>query len=324
MQTHIQTQAIGSEMSASQPIYEGDPVLIAYGLWKTYGNHPVVQGIQFAINPGEVLGLLGPNGAGKTTTVGMLYGAVKPSQGFVQVGISQVESDGRVARQQMGIVTQDDNLDMDFTVIENLIHFAHHYRIVGQQARQRAGEVLAMVNLENYAKRSPKELSGGMKRRLVLARALLNRPKVIFLDEPTTGLDPEARQDFWKIVLDLRQQGCGVLLTTHYMDEAQRLCDRLLLLQQGKVINEGSPEQLIESTIGHEVVEVEAFWQWLFAGIASGAGASMESVNEQPPPSIDAATRQLRGCFSASDWKRAFVAAIEFLIKPLLKAPIKI
>jgi lipooligosaccharide transport system ATP-binding protein len=257
MQTHIQTQAIGSEMSASQPIYEGDPVLIAYGLWKTYGNHPVVQGIQFAINPGEVLGLLGPNGAGKTTTVGMLYGAVKPSQGFVQVGISQVESDGRVARQQMGIVTQDDNLDMDFTVIENLIHFAHHYRIVGQQARQRAGEVLAMVNLENYAKRSPKELSGGMKRRLVLARALLNRPKVIFLDEPTTGLDPEARQDFWKIVLDLRQQGCGVLLTTHYMDEAQRLCDRLLLLQQGKVINEGSPEQLIESTIGHEVVEVE-------------------------------------------------------------------
>jgi lipooligosaccharide transport system ATP-binding protein len=234
-----------------------EPVLVAYGLWKSYGNRPVVEGVQFDIKQGEVLGLLGPNGAGKTTIVGMLYGAVKPSRGFVNVGTAQVESDGRQAREQMGIVTQDDNLDLDFTVIENLIHFAHHYRIVGKAAKHRAAEVLALVHLEEYAKRSPKELSGGMKRRLVLARALLNHPKVIFLDEPTTGLDPEARQDFWKIVLDLRQQGCGVLLTTHYMDEAQRLCDRLLLLQQGKVIDEGTPAQLVERTVGHEVVEVE-------------------------------------------------------------------
>jgi lipooligosaccharide transport system ATP-binding protein len=234
-----------------------EPVLIAHGLWKSYGKHAVVEGVQFEINPGEVLGLLGPNGAGKTTTVGMLYGAVRPTRGFVNVGGAQVESDGRQARSQMGIVTQDDNLDMDFTVIDNLIHFAHHYRMTGKVARQRAGEVLALVNLEDYAKRSPKELSGGMKRRLVLARALLNRPRVIFLDEPTTGLDPEARQDFWKIVLDLRQQGCGVLLTTHYMDEAQRLCDRLILLQKGKVIDEGTPDQLVYRTIGKEVVELE-------------------------------------------------------------------
>jgi lipooligosaccharide transport system ATP-binding protein len=234
-----------------------EPVLVAHGLWKSYGKHAVVEGVQFDINRGEVLGLLGPNGAGKTTIVGMLYGAVKPTRGFVNVGVAQVEADGRQARERMGIVTQDDNLDLDFTVIDNLIHFAHHYRMVGNAARQRAGEVLALVNLEEYAKRSPKELSGGMKRRLVLARALLNHPQVIFLDEPTTGLDPEARQDFWKIVLDLRQQGCGVLLTTHYMDEAQRLCDRLLLLQQGKVIDEGSPEQLIERTVGQEVVEIE-------------------------------------------------------------------
>jgi lipooligosaccharide transport system ATP-binding protein len=234
-----------------------EPVLVAYGLWKNYGKHAVVQGVQFDINQGEVLGLLGPNGAGKTTIVGMLYGAVKPSRGFVNVGTAQVQSNGRQARERMGIVTQDDNLDMDFTVIDNLIHFAHHYRIIGKAARQRAAEVLALVNLETYAKRSPKELSGGMKRRLVLARALINHPKVIFLDEPTTGLDPEARQDFWKIVLDLRAQGCGVLLTTHYMDEAERLCDRLLLLQQGKVIDEGTPAQLVDRTVGQEVVEVE-------------------------------------------------------------------
>jgi lipooligosaccharide transport system ATP-binding protein len=233
------------------------PILVAHGLWKSYGKHSVVEGVQFDIDRGEVLGLLGPNGAGKTTIVGMLYGAVKPTRGFVNVGGSQVQSEGRQARERMGIVTQDDNIDLDFTVLDNLIHFAHHYRITGKAARQRAMEVLELVNLEAYAKRSPKELSGGMKRRLVLARALLNHPKVIFLDEPTTGLDPEARQDFWKIVLNLRQQGCGVLLTTHYMDEAQRLCDRLLLLQQGKVIDEGTPDQLVARTVGHEVVEIE-------------------------------------------------------------------
>jgi lipooligosaccharide transport system ATP-binding protein len=247
----------------SQPDPDGSdasplmPVLVAHDLWKSYGDRPVVEGIQFAINPGEVLGLLGPNGAGKTTTVGMLYGAVKPDRGFVQVGTAEVERNGRQAREHMGIVTQDDNLDLDFTVMDNLIHFAHHYRMVGREAKVRAGEVLALVNLENYAKRSPKELSGGMKRRLVLARALLNSPSVVFLDEPTTGLDPEARQDLWKIVLALKQEGCGVLLTTHYMDEAQRLCDRLLLLQKGKVINEGPPDQLILDIVGHEVVEIE-------------------------------------------------------------------
>jgi lipooligosaccharide transport system ATP-binding protein len=231
--------------------------LVAYNLCKHYGDRPVVQNVNFTLNPGEILGLLGPNGAGKTTTVGMLYGAVAPSQGFVQFGSAQVQRDGRRARANMGIVTQEDNLDPDFTVFENLIHFAHHYRMLGNAARQRAGEVLAHVNLQDYADRPIDELSGGMKRRLVLARALLNHPQVVFLDEPTTGLDPDARQDFWKLVTDLKREGCGVLLTTHYMDEAQRLCDRLLLLQQGQVIDEGTPDELIARTVGQEVVEVE-------------------------------------------------------------------
>jgi lipooligosaccharide transport system ATP-binding protein len=246
--------------------------LIAYDLWKTYGQKQVVQGVNFTINPGEILGLLGPNGAGKTTTVGMLYGSVIPSRGFVQLGQFQVQTQGRVVRAAMGVVTQEDNLDPDFTVFENLVYFAHHYRIVGKDARQRAGELLAQVGLQDYAKNRVDELSGGMKRRLVLARALINHPQVVFLDEPTTGLDPDARQDFWKLVSQLKQNGCGVLLTTHYMDEAQRLCDRLILLQQGKMIDEGTPEELIERTVGREVVEIEGIAEQTLQQLATQAG----------------------------------------------------
>lgn len=231
--------------------------LVAYDLWKLYRDRPVVQGVNFSLNSGEILGLLGPNGAGKTTTVGMLYGAVVPSRGFVRLGNLDVQGNGHRARNHMGIVTQEDNLDPDFSVFDNLTFFAHHYRIHGKAARQRAGELLAQLGLEEYAHHQVDELSGGLKRRLVLARALINDPLVVFLDEPTTGLDPDARQEFWKLVLDLKQQGCGVLLTTHYMDEAQRLCDRLLLLQQGTVIDEGTPLDLIKRTVGSEVIEIE-------------------------------------------------------------------
>lgn len=231
--------------------------LVVHRLYKQYGEIPVVQNVSFTLNSGEVLALLGPNGAGKTTIVGMLYGGVTPNRGFVKLGSIQVQSDGRTARSKMGIVTQEDNLDPDFSVFENLLHFAHHYRLTGKVARKRVGELLAQVHLEEHANKRIDELSGGMKRRLVLARALINHPHIVFLDEPTTGLDPDARQEFWKLVINLKQEGCGVLLTTHYMDEAQRLCDRLLLLQQGQVIDQGTPAELIERTIGKEVVEVE-------------------------------------------------------------------
>ncbi len=246
--------------------------LKVYDLWKTYGSRQVVQGVNFTLHPGEILGLLGPNGAGKTTTVGMLFGAVVPSRGFVQLGQHQVQAQGRQARASMGIVTQEDNLDPDFTVFENLAYFAHHYRIIGKAARNRAGELLAQVGLQEYASNRVDELSGGMKRRLVLARALINNPQVVFLDEPTTGLDPHARQDFWKLVSQLKQSGCGVLLTTHYMDEAQRLCDRLILLQHGKMIDEGSPDELIERTVGREVVEIEGISEQTLQQLADRAG----------------------------------------------------
>ena len=255
---------VASPRQITQPL-----ALTAYDLWKTYGQKQVVQGVNFTINPGEILGLLGPNGAGKTTTVGMLYGSVIPSRGFVQLGQYQVQSQGRQVRASMGIVTQEDNLDPDFTVFENLIYFAHHYGIIGKTARQLAGELLAQVGLQDYASNRVDELSGGMKRRLVLARALINNPQVVFLDEPTTGLDPDARQDFWKLVSQLKQAGCGVLLTTHYMDEAQRLCDRLILLQQGKMIDQGTPGELIERTVGREVVEIEGISEQILQQLAT-------------------------------------------------------
>lgn len=245
-------------MIAIQPQPQTKPMaLVAYDLWKEYGDRSVVQGVSFSLNPGEILGVLGPNGAGKTTTVGMLSGSVIPTKGFVQIGPYSVQNQGRQARNYTGIVTQEDNLDPDFTVFENLLYFAHHYRITGKAGRQRASELLAQVDLQDYAKNEVDQLSGGMKRRLVLARALIHQPSVVFLDEPTTGLDPHARQEFWKLVINLKQQGVGVLLTTHYMDEAQRLCDRLLLIQQGKIVNQGTPLELIERTVGQEVVEVE-------------------------------------------------------------------
>ena len=260
------TMRLASKSQIAEPM-----ALTAYDLWKTYGQRQVVQGVNFTLNPGEILGLLGPNGAGKTTTVGMLYGAVIPSRGFVQLGKNQVQAQGGIARASMGIVTQEDNLDPDFTVFENLVHFAHHYRIVGKAARHLAGELLAQVGLQDYASNRVDELSGGMKRRLVLARAMINSPQVVFLDEPTTGLDPDARQGFWRLVTQLKQKGCGVLLTTHYMDEAQRLCDRLILLQQGKMIDEGTPEELIERTVGREVVEIEGINEETLQQLANGA-----------------------------------------------------
>lgn len=230
--------------------------LVARDLAKYYGKRSVVDGVSFELQPGKILGFLGANGAGKSTTVGMLYGAVVPSRGYVQIGDYQVHKDGRKARSLMGIVTQDDNLDPDFTAIDNLIYFAHHYRITGRAARLRAGELLARVGLTEYAKSRIDELSGGLKRRLVLARALIDRPAIVFLDEPTTGLDPHARQDFWRLVGDLKASGCGILLTTHYMDEAQRLCDRLLLIDRGRSIDEGNPAEIIDRIVGAEIVEV--------------------------------------------------------------------
>ena len=233
------------------------PVIQAIELCKNYGTTSVVKNLSFEIYPGTVFGILGPNGAGKTTTVGMLYGLVKPTSGISQVSGFDVQTQSRQAKSYIGVVAQENNLDQDFTVIENLIYFAHHFKILGEKAKAQASKVLEQVGLEKYATYPILHLSGGLQRRLVLARALLNNPKVVFLDEPTTGLDPDARQDFWKLVLALKNQDCAVLLTTHYMDEAERLCDEILLLKSGEKLDQGSPKSLIERIVGESVVEVD-------------------------------------------------------------------
>jgi len=237
------------------------PALHGSGLWKRFGELAVVKGVDIMLRPGEVLGLLGPNGAGKTTTVSMLYGAIVPSSGTVTVYSGsrswEMGANGRTARSLMGIVPQENSLDPDFSVFENLLNFARYYRLSGKPARNRAEELLALVKLTEFRNYPLEKLSGGLLRRLVLARALINNPQIIFLDEPTTGLDPDARQEFWKLVFELRRQGKAILLTTHYMDEAERLCDKLQLIQGGQIVDEGSPVELIERIVGREVAEVE-------------------------------------------------------------------
>jgi lipooligosaccharide transport system ATP-binding protein len=248
-------------------------MLIARDLWKLYGKREVVRGLSCEVSPGEILGFLGPNGAGKTTSVGMLYGAVLPSRGIFDFDGFAIPRQGRRARRNMGIVTQEDNLDPDFNVLENLTCFAHHYGIRGSAARERANALIARVGLESHRAFKTDELSGGLKRRLVLARALVNNPKLIFLDEPTTGLDPDSRQSFWKIVSQLRDEGCGIVLTTHYMDEAQRLCDRLILMQEGLKVDEGTPLELIQRVIGNEVVEIDGVEEPGLQEFAQNSGA---------------------------------------------------
>lgn len=248
-------------------------MLTATDLWKTYNGKDVVRGVSCHVDAGEVLGFLGPNGAGKTTTVSMMYGGVLPTRGEVVFGEWRLPRQGREARGAMGIVTQEDNLDPDFSVFDNLAIFAHHYGFSRVQARNRANELIDRLELAEHRNHKPDELSGGLKRRLVLARALLNRPRLVFLDEPTTGLDPESRQGFWKLVTELRSEGCGVILTTHYMDEAQRLSDRLILMQQGELVDEGTPSQLIRRVVGEEVVEVEGTDEVFMRSLSEPAGA---------------------------------------------------
>ncbi|MBW4490091.1 MAG: ABC transporter ATP-binding protein [Trichocoleus desertorum ATA4-8-CV12] len=297
-ETAIASQLPSQPPSQSQDADSESTLLRAHELCKFYGDRSVVQNVSFTLNRGEVLGFLGPNGAGKTTTIGMLYGAIIPSQGFVQLNQWRIQTQGQQARYHLGIVPQEDNLDPELSVFENLTFFAHYYRLTGKNARQRAGEVLAQVGLQDYGRHKPDELSGGLKRRAVLARALLNRPQVVFLDEPTTGLDPDARQDFWKLVTQLKQEGCGILLTTHYMDEVQRLCDRLLLLQQGQIIDQGTPSELIERIIGKEIVEITGVDEAILRPLAAEAGAWCRSFGSSylltlPPSHAETLWQQL-------------------------------
>jgi lipooligosaccharide transport system ATP-binding protein len=243
-------------------------ILSVTDLRKSYGEDGaatvIVDGLSFALRRGECYGLLGPNGAGKTTTLRLCLGLTAPDHGNIILAGRPVPSEARAARLRVGVVPQGDNLDPDFTVAENLMVFGRYFGISDAEIAARLPQLLEFSNLT--AKRNARigELSGGMKRRLTLARALVNDPDLIFMDEPTTGLDPQARHMIWERLKRLLAQGKTIFLTTHFMDEAERLCNRLAVIDHGKMIAEGSPRDLIARHIEAQVVEVygESALRW--------------------------------------------------------------
>ena len=232
------------------------PQLSAHGLRKFYGDTEVVAGIDLAIEPGECFGLLGPNGAGKTTTLRLLLGLIEPDAGEISMLGLAIPREARVARLKVGVVPQFDNLDPDFTVRENLLVYGRYFGMTEAQIAARIPDLLEFAGLSTRDGARIQELSGGMKRRLTLARALINDPDVIFLDEPTTGLDPQARHVMWQGLRRLLGEGKTIVLTTHFMEEAERLCDRVAIMDRGRIIAEGAPRALVETHIEPSVVEV--------------------------------------------------------------------
>ncbi|QHI98421.1 ATP-binding cassette domain-containing protein [Xylophilus rhododendri] len=232
-------------------------LLEARGLTKRYGGNAVVQDLAFSIAPGECLGVIGPNGAGKTTTIRMLLGLTSPDEGSITCfGHLQMPQDARAVKARLGVVSQFDTLDPDFTCAENLAVYGRYFGIGKAAMQERIPRLLDFAALTAKGDARPGQLSGGMKRRLSLARALVNDPDLLLLDEPTTGLDPQARHLMWERLQRLLQQGKSILLTTHFMDEAERLCSRLLVLDHGRKIAEGTPRALIAEHLEPDVVEV--------------------------------------------------------------------
>ena len=239
-----------------------DCLLQIRGLTKHYGSAMVVDDLSFEIAPGECLGVIGPNGAGKTTTIRMCLGLIAPDAGDISYALSGAERGLRMPRDalaikaRLGVVSQLDTLDPDFSCAENLQVYGRYFGMSAAQVRARVPGLLEFASLTHKAASKPGELSGGMKRRLSLARALVNDPSLLLLDEPTTGLDPQARHLMWERLQLLLQQGKSILLTTHFMDEAERLCSRLLVLDHGRKIAEGKPRELIAQHLEPDVVEV--------------------------------------------------------------------
>jgi len=233
------------------------PLLSVNHLLKRYGEQTVVNDLNFHIEPGECLGVIGPNGAGKTTTIRMCLGLAEPDAGAITYfGDQHMPADALAIKARLGVVAQMDTLDPDFTAAENLLVFGRYFGLPDRVIRERIPQLLDYAALSHKADAKPGQLSGGMKRRLSLARALINAPDLLLLDEPTTGLDPQARHLMWERLQVLLQQGKSILLTTHFMDEAERLCSRLLVLDHGRKIAEGKPRDLIAEHLEPEVVEV--------------------------------------------------------------------
>ena len=231
-------------------------IIQARGLRKHYGDFVAVDGIDFAVAPGEFFGILGPNGAGKTTTIRMITCTTPLTAGELTVDDLDVRFDDREIKARIGVAPQDDNLDEDLSVRKNLEIYSRYFDIPREVAAERIADGLELMQLSDWAGASIHTLSGGMKRRLVVARALINEPRVLILDEPTTGLDPQARHLVWRKLRRLRERGLTLVLTSHYMEEAEQLCDRLIVMDHGKILDEGRPRDLIQKHVGSDVLEM--------------------------------------------------------------------
>jgi lipooligosaccharide transport system ATP-binding protein len=259
------------------------PLIHARGLVKRFGDFTAVDGIDVDVQRGEAFGFLGPNGAGKSSTMRMVGCVSPPTDGVLRILGMDPRRDGPAIRARLGVCPQLDNLDLELTVTENLTTYARYFGIPRKVARRRAAELIEFVQLTERAGSRVEPLSGGMKRRLTIARALINEPELVLLDEPTTGLDPQARHLVWERLFRLKQQGVTLVLTTHYMDEAEQLCDRLVVMDGGKIAAEGSPRALIERYSTREVVELRfaAESQEAFADKLAGLGERLEVLPDR-------------------------------------------
>ncbi len=243
---------------ADQYVHVPEEVIVARGLEKSYGDVHAVKGVDFTIRRGECFAFLGPNGAGKSSTIRMLSCLSPVTRGELTVLSLPAGIGERRIKERLGIVSQDDNVDPDLSLMENLMVYARYFSMPRAEALEHAQALLAFMQLEGRSRAAVRELSGGMRRRLVIARALMHRPDILVLDEPTTGLDPQARLLVWGVVQQLKLQGVTIVLTTHYMDEAERLADRVVVMDHGRILEVDRPRPLIERTVGREAVEI---WQ---------------------------------------------------------------
>ncbi len=243
-------------MASPEPAQAGAPIIEAESLVKRFGGFTAVDGISLRVERGEFFGLLGPNGAGKTSAIRMMYGFSPLTAGSLRVFGLDIREHWREIRGRLGVCQQENTLDTDLTVEENLLIFAGYFAIPRTIARQRAGELLSFFALDHKRKAKVSELSGGMSRRLILARSLINDPELVILDEPTTGLDPQSRHQLWDRLTALKRRGLTLVLTTHYMEEAAHLCDRLMILDHGRILVQGSPRELIQKHVGGSIIEI--------------------------------------------------------------------
>jgi lipooligosaccharide transport system ATP-binding protein len=270
-----------------------DVLVQARGLTKKFGDFTAVDHIDFEVYKAECVGFLGPNGAGKTTTVRMIYCFLPLTEGELSVAGLNVSTQSREIKSLVGVAPQEDNLDPDFTVMKNLLVYARYFDLPKEEAAKRAAEQLKFFQLQEKQNVEIGELSTGMKRRLIVARALLNEPQILLLDEPTTGLDPQARHLVWDEIRSLRKHGVTIIITTHYMDEAAELCDRIFIMDNGKIIEQGKPSELVKKHVGDDVLEFDMDEKLVESLKAELPDAAFETFGER----VHVFTSQAHGVF---------------------------